>query len=449
MSKRIQAVIDEIIDQYLYDENTTRLWIIGFSGGKDSTVLLMLVWKALEQIKELSGVVNRDIYVVCNDTLIENPVITEYVFRVLNDIEDASVKEGMPIKVRKTSPKLEESFWVNLIGRGYPAPNNSFRWCTDRLKIRPTSRFILEQVDEKGEAIILIGTRSDESASRARSIKKHHRKGNRLRRHPNHHNTYIYAPIKDLMLEEVWYLINTMGSPWGSSNEELYQIYADASADDYECPTMVSNKNHQSCGQSRFGCWTCTVVKQDKSMSAQIDSGREWLRPLLEFRDQLAEERNDPDTREPFLRNGAKAKNEMGTLKPSYKASVLRRLLQVQKSIQEHNPELKLISNQELVAIQVLWYRDLNFDFKVSTIFNEIYHSELDMKNQDSRIQKEEELLKESCKSNPDDFSLIQDLLSLQKTKTLLIRKRGLQSDIERRISNFIYQKDSKLRAYI
>lgn len=444
MSDKIQAVIDEIIDQYLYDENTDRPWIIGFSGGKDSTVLLMLVWKALEQIKELSGLVKRDIYVVCNDTMIENPVITEYVFRVLDDIEKASVQQGMPIRVVKTNPKLEESFWVNLIGRGYPAPNNSFRWCTDRLKIRPTARFILEQVDEKGEAIILIGTRSDESASRARSIKKHHRHGKRLRRHPSHHNTYVYAPIKDLMLEEVWYLINTINSPWGSSNEELFQIYSDASADDYECPTMVANKNHKSCGQSRFGCWTCTVVKEDKSMTAQLESGKEWLRPLLELRNQLAEERNDPDTRLDHLRDGRAAKNGMGTLKPKYKADVLERLLKVQKQIQAYNPKLKLISEQELVAIQVIWYRDLNFNFKVSAIFNKIFQTDLDMKDQDERIKKEEELLKKSCQTNPKDFDLIQDLLSLQKTKTLLIRKRGLQSDIETRIDNFIKENKQK-----
>ncbi len=444
MSKRIQVIIDELVDQYLYDENPTRPWIIGFSGGKDSTVLLMLVWKAIEQIKELTGTVNRDIYVVCNDTLIENPVITEYVFRVLDHIEEAAVKQGMPIRVQKTQPRLEESFWVNLIGRGYPAPNNSFRWCTDRLKIRPTSRFILEQVDEKGEAIILIGTRSDESAARAKSIKKHSRSG-RLRRHPNHHNTFVYAPIKDLMLEEVWYLINTMPTPWGSSNEELFQIYADASADDYECPTMVSSKNHKSCGQSRFGCWTCTVVKEDKSMSAQVETGKEWLRPLLNFRNELAEERNDPETREAFLRNGGKAKNEMGTLKPEYKASILRRLLVVQKAIQEHNPKLKLITNQELVAIQVIWYRDLNFSHKVSSIFNEIYQTNLDMNNQDERVKKEEKLLKQACKTSPKDFDLIQDLLSLQKTKTLLIRKRGLQSDIETRIESFLNaSKESK-----
>ena len=43
MNKRIEYIIDEIKDQYMYADDTYRPWIIGFSGGKDSTVLLTLV----------------------------------------------------------------------------------------------------------------------------------------------------------------------------------------------------------------------------------------------------------------------------------------------------------------------------------------------------------------------------------------------------------------------
>ena len=443
MPKKIEYVINEIVDQYLYADDTKRPWIIGFSGGKDSTVLLQLVWKAIERVKEFTGFVKRDIYVVCNDTLIENPIIVEYVQRVLHQIETAARNKDMPIYVRKTIPRLEDSFWVNLIGRGYPAPNNSFRWCTERLKIKPTSRFILDQIDINGEAIILIGTRSDESASRAKSVKKHAIRGQRLQKHPNQQKTYIYAPIKYLMLEEVWYILNTMPSPWGADNSELFQIYADASADDYECPTMVTNKNHSSCGNSRFGCWTCTVVKEDKSMSALINNGFEWLLPLLEFRNNMVEERNNPENRFPFMRNGKPAVNDLGVYSFDYRASLLKRLLQTQREIQKNKPLLELISNQELVAIQVNWYRDLNFDHKVSQIYNEVYGKELDMKDKQEKIRREEELLKKTCQDQPKDFELIQDLLALQKNKALLTRKRGLKEDIERRIEEHLKNKDN------
>lgn len=441
MANFIKNIIDEIIDQYLFADDSKRPWIIGFSGGKDSTVMLQLVWEALRQVKNYHGIIGRNIYVVCNDTMVENPVIAEYVHRVLKKIEQAAVEQDLPIQVVKTIPRLEDSFWVNLIGKGYPAPNNAFRWCTERLKIKPTSHFILEQIDEFGEAIILIGTRYAESANRAKSMKKHDIKGKRLTKHPLQSNTYMYAPIRYLMLEEIWYVINTMPSPWGANNEELFQIYADASADDYECPTVVTDKEHKSCGQSRFGCWTCTVVKQDKSMSALIENGQKWLKPLLKLRDELAEERNIPEYRMPQRRNGTDAVNGMGPYKPSYRAFVLERLLQAQKEIQIEKPYTELITNQELIAIQTIWYRDFIFDQKVSEIYHRTYKSDLDMKNQTEKKEKELELLKKSCNQNPQNFGLIQELLTLQKNKALLNKKRGLKDDIESRIENYITNK--------
>ncbi|MFN3272653.1 MAG: DNA phosphorothioation system sulfurtransferase DndC [Cloacibacterium caeni] len=438
MAKFIQNIVDEIIDQYLFADETKRPWIIGFSGGKDSTVMLQLVWKALQNIKKLGFVPYREIYIVCNDTMVENPVITEYVYRVLEKIEKAAVEQDLPIRVIKTIPRLEDSFWVNMIGKGYPAPNNAFRWCTERLKIRPTQRFILEQVDEFGEAVILIGTRSAESASRAKSMKKHSIKGKRLTKHPTQPNTFMYAPIRHLSLEQVWYTINTMSSPWGASNEELFQIYSDASADDYECPTVVTDKEHKSCGQSRFGCWTCTVVKQDKSMSALIENGLTWLQPLLKLRNELAEERNIIENRMAQRRNGTNAVNGMGPYLPKYRASVLLRLLQAQREVQKEKPHIELITNQELIAIQTIWYRDFIFDQKVSELYHTAYKSELDMKDQNEKKEKELELLKKTCEKNPKDFELIQELLTLQKNKSLLNKKRGLKEDIETRIEEYL-----------
>ena len=438
MSRKIGYIIDEIIDQYLYADETNRPWIIGFSGGKDSTVLLQLVWKAIERVKELSGFA-RDVYVVCNDTMVENPIITNYVNKVLDKIGEAARDQDMPVYIQKTQPRLEDSFWVNLIGRGYPAPNNSFRWCTDRLKVKPTSRFIMEQLNITEEAIILLGTRSDESATRARSIKKHAMRGKRLTKHPNHQNVFIYTPIKDLLLEEVWYIINTMPSPWGANNEELFQIYAEASADDYECPTMVTNKNHSSCGQSRFGCWVCTVVKEDKSMSALVDNGATWLKPLLKYRNEVVEGRNKIENRMDERRNGQKVEKGKGAYESRYRAELLGRLLETQREIQETFPEMELITNQELVAIQVIWYRDALFKQKVSNIYNAVYHKDFNMKNHDENFRKEEELLKEVCE-NEQEFDLIQNHLVLIKNKALLNRKAGLRQDLEKRIEQYVNQ---------
>lgn len=428
MSNRISHIINEILDQYLYADTSYKPWIIGFSGGKDSTVLLTLVWKALIKIKEeipLAFQLRRPIYVVCNDTMVENPIIASYVDKVLAKIEIAAREQDIPIFVRKTIPRLEDSFWVNIIGKGYPVPNNAFRWCTEKLKIKPTSRFITEQVDENGEAIILIGTRSDESSTRAKSIKKHEIRGKRLTNHTLLKNTYVYAPIKGLLLEEIWYIINTMPSPWGAENSVLFKIYMDASADDYECPTVVTDKSHGSCGQSRFGCWTCTVVKDDKSMRALVNNGREWMKPLYDFRAELVNERNLPENRLTTRRDGSQAINDMGSYKYAYRASILRRLLEIQHMLQKTDPKIELITDQELIAIQVNWYRDFNFEFRVSDIYNKVYNKTLNMKDQDDKFRLEAELLKEVCKDAPDDFDLIQQLLILQKNKSLLKKDGG------------------------
>lgn len=443
MSKRIEYIVDEILDQYMYADTSFRPWIIGFSGGKDSTVLLTLVWLALRKIKRDTITpfqLRRPIYVVCNDTMVENPIIATYVDEVLAQIETKAREEDLPIFVRKTEPKLEDSFWVNVIGKGYPVPNTAFRWCTEKMKIKPTARFIIEQVDECGEAIILIGTRKAESATRARSIKKHEVYGKRLTNHTILRNTYVYAPIKELMLEEVWYIINAIPSPWGFDNSILFNIYKDASADDYECPTVVTDKSHGSCGQSRFGCWVCTVVKDDKSMRSLIKNGREWMKPLYDFRIEIDQERNIIENRMPYRRDGRRAINDMGPYVFSYRAKMLRRLLEVQHDLQKHDPKIKLISDQELIAIQVNWYRDFNFGYQVSEIYNSIYKESFNME-ENIKNKLEADLMKEICSENPEEGELIEQLLLLQRSKSLMQRRRGLKNEIESRLKEFVNNK--------
>jgi DNA sulfur modification protein DndC len=295
----------------------------------------------------------------------------------------------------------------------------------------------------------LVGTRRSESVTRANTIKKHEIRGKRLTKHPNQANTFVYPPIKEMLLEEVWYIINTMTSPWGADNSKLFQIYADASADDYECPTMVSDDKHRSCGQSRFGCWTCTVVKEDKSLTAQVKNGQEWLKPLLDLRGSMFDERNISENRETTRRNGQQAVTKdghnQGNYTIEYRIKLLKQILETQRKLQQFDSEIELIKNSELIAIQVIWRRDLaipNKNYKeitsyetVSEIYNKIYHKELDMKNLDEKLQKETDLLKSVCNGENQDFSLIQELLELQKQKALLNRKRGLKDEMYKNVA--------------
>lgn len=443
-SKRVRAIIDELKDQYMEADINCRPWIIGFSGGKDSTVLLMLTWIAMQELREDGKPLRRRVYVVCNDTMVENPVIEEYVSTVLLKIGDAAREQMMPIQVVTTTPQLEDSFWSCVIGKGYPVPNNSFRFCTEKMKIKPTSKFITDQVVADGEAIVLVGTRLTESQQRERSIRRHEIKGHRLSKHPLNPNTFTYAPIKELMLEEVWWIINSIPSPWGFDNKILFNIYLDASADDYECPTVVTDDSHRSCGQSRFGCWICTVVKEDKSMSSLIKNGVVWMKPLLEFRNRLVENRNVSELRCDTRRNGQRAVDEtghnLGNYTMEYRIQMLRELLQTQKIVQKGHSSVNLITNQELIAIQVIWYRDGNFSTTVNDIYNEVYGYTIP----NFEIGLQERLILEKSCINPQHFQLIQELLALQKSKVLLMRKFGLQNDIEERLDSFIKEKEAE-----
>lgn len=435
---RIANIIEELEDQYLEEDRYNRPWIIGFSGGKDSTVLLTLTWMALQKAREEGHSLSRNVYVVCNDTMVENPVIEEYVCNVLNTIQEAARAQELPITVKTTTPDIEDSFWCCVIGKGYPVPNTAFRFCTEKMKIKPTTTFITSQVAADGEAIVLIGTRISESQKRAQTIKKHEVKGHRLTKHTLNPNTFTYAPIKELMLEEVWWIINAIPSPWGFDNRVLFKIYSDASADDYECPTVVTDDSHRSCGQSRFGCWVCTVVKEDKSMTSLIRNGVVWMKPLLDFRNKLVENRNVSELRCSTRRNGQNAVDEsghnQGNYTMEYRVQLLRELLTIQKDTQQYRSSIDLITSQELIAIQVMWYRDGNFTTTVNDIYNEVYGYDL----QNDNIGLQERLMLERACNNSEHYQLIQELLALQKNKILLMKKLGLQNDLESRLDAFV-----------
>jgi DNA sulfur modification protein DndC len=277
------AILSEIQETYLAD---TIPWVIGFSGGKDSTTVLQMVFYALSALPK--GKLSKEMHVLSNDTLVENPAIVRYVNEQLRKIETTGKSELFKhnpalFNVARVAPKLEDTFWVNLIGRGYPSPNRWFRWCTERLKINPTSNYISNTVGRDGQAIIVLGTRKAESANRAASMSSYD-KGERLRRHTLA-NTFVYAPIAELSNHEVWAYLLQAPNPWGSDNRSLLSLYRNACSGG-ECPFMIETGT-QSCGKSRFGCWVCTVVDRDKSMENMVDNGEEWMEELLSFRNWL------------------------------------------------------------------------------------------------------------------------------------------------------------------
>ena len=358
----VDSIEDAVRHAYMKDQ---RPWVVGYSGGKDSTCALQLIWRAVAALPPNDRV--KPIFVLSSDTMVETPVIVNYIDEALARINSAAEEQNLPITAQKVMPDISDSFWVNLIGRGYPAPSRRFRWCTERLKIDPANAFIKERVAEYGEVIMVLGVRKAESATRAQVMALHKIEGTEFSRHSSLAGAYVFTPIENFSVDDVWtYLLQTP-SPWGGDNRELLTLYKNAQAG--ECPLVV-DKNTESCGNSRFGCWVCTVVTKDKAMEAMIDNGEDWMEPLLELRDFLAATQ-DPErkkeVREFRRRNGSvtfvpgREAPIPGPYMMTFREDILRRLLRAQREVAADAPpgeKIILVQDAELTEIQRIWRRE-------------------------------------------------------------------------------------------
>jgi len=325
----------------LYAEDK-RPWLVGFSGGKDSTMLASLIFDAVLAVPAEQR--KKPVSILCTDTRVEIPAIVEMVEGTLSRMQKFSQQNGLNIETSLLKPPSEESFWVNLIGRGYPPPNRTFRWCTQRLKIDPVNSVVNQRIGHWGEAILHLGARREESASRAQTMAgRATRKG--LRRHPDLPCVWVSNPIEFLTTEEVWAYLLQRPNPWSGDNRALYKLYANAS--NGECPIQIDTST-PACGNSRFGCWTCTVVDRDKASEGLLAAGDERMEHLIEFRETLLEFR-DPAKgyRDARRMNGHK---KPGPLLITARRELLRRLLALQEET-----GLSLITPEELLLIQQLW----------------------------------------------------------------------------------------------
>ncbi|MFS2034778.1 DNA phosphorothioation system sulfurtransferase DndC [Polaromonas sp. CT11-55] len=350
-------VVRAVRADYL-DENQHFPWIIGFSGGKDSTLVVHATIDALMSIPPSRR--NRPVHVVSNDTLVESPVVIAHLDKVTSAIRHMAENLALPITVARTTPDTDKSFWVLLIGKGYPSPNQTMRWCTDRLKIQPTSDYIKRHISESGAAIVVLGVRMDESSSRQRSIEKHqNHRDSKLAPHNELPGALIYRPIVNLSTDDVWEILGTYPAPWGGTHGDLFQLYRDAEGG--ECPVVLSKEEAPGCGtpNSRFGCWTCTVVEKDRSLQGFIDIGKHQYKPLVDFRDWLKSIRNKSEHRQAYRRNGRLSFDLQGRHIPGpftiqTRKLILERLLEVQKEFGD-----PLISEKELDLIYQHWTSEL------------------------------------------------------------------------------------------
>ena len=432
----LEELIDEI--KYVY-QSDKRPWVIGYSGGKDSTTVVELVYKMLLSLPREER--KKNVYIVSSDTLIENPLIKIYLSKMNKLLGEAAVRDELPIKSTMVTPPANNSFWANVIGRGFPTPrvNGTFRWCTDRLKINPSADYIRNVIKQEGEeVVVLLGVRKAESEARRRRIEGRELANRLLNRHETIKDAYVYNPIVELTTDDVWDVLLRLDggkTPWGSNNNELVSLYADA--DSGECPFagIQAGGQTQSCGNSRFGCWVCTVVKDDKSLNGFIRSGHRELIPLAEFRTWLMSIREKDGYREQKRRNGTvyeTKSGEMGYGPFTWKARqiILKRLIETQQKM-----NYELITKAELKAIDEIWDQELDLSRRTLVeLYEQLTGERLPWYQYKKPLLDDETIneLKRLADENNVPFELVRNLiLSVYHNKNYS-NQRIMKEDMER-----------------
>jgi DNA sulfur modification protein DndC len=318
-----ERTVERIQQEY---RRSTNPWFVAYSGGKDSSALLKLTFRALLRIENPC----KPVTVVYCNTGMEIPVIRSFALHTLADISVEAQKKSVPMCVRIVTPRLTDRFFVKMIGRGYPPPTNKFRWCTDRLLIRPVQDALQSACD--GCGTLLLGTRQSESSSRKKSVSEHETERDYYFRQSGNRNTVIYSPIVDYSTEQVWATLTQNSMPRSVDGNKLLGLYGGKD------------------GERRFGCWTCTVVRRDRATEGLVSDGFAELLPLLGFRNWLMDIRNKPTYRCARRRNGDIGK---GPFKLSARRKILERLLGVQRQ-----SGLRLITRAEVEVVKKLWKRD-------------------------------------------------------------------------------------------
>lgn len=432
------ADIEEEV-RWLYGSDD-RPWVIGYSGGKDSTCALQLIWSALSGLPKKKR--KKQVYVLSSDTLVETPVIVNYIDNTIANINVAAMAQSIPVEASKVVPDISDSFWVNLLGRGYPAPSKRFRWCTERLKIDPANAFIKEKVRESGEVVMVLGVRRAESATRAQVMSLHRIKNSVLSRHTTLLGAYVYTPIEAFSIDDVWSYLLQNDNPWGGDNRQLLAMYRNAQAG--ECPLVV-DKNTESCGNSRFGCWVCTVVTKDKAMEAMVDNGEAWLEPLLDLRDELAVTQDPAEkskVRDFRRRDGRVAfkagSNETipGPYQISFRKRFLKKLLDAQMEVNRNAPlgeKTVLIHDAELLEIRRLWRSEAgDWDDTVAALVREVLGRELPIED-DGAFKFDGEdgaILVEVCADYDVSPALLAQLLEVERSVRGLKRRAAVHRKI-------------------
>ncbi|WP_298496996.1 DNA phosphorothioation system sulfurtransferase DndC [Helicobacter ganmani] len=431
----IQSTLEELKTKFLASKRT---WVVAFSGGKDSTCALQLVYEMLVSLQPHQ---RRQTYAIASNTLVEAPHIDKFLKEVIDSINLHARKNNIPFEILQVSPSLKDDFWVNLIGKGYPSPTRTFRWCTDRLKITPAKAEVAKITQKYGSALLILGSRKAESSNRKKSIEKRILNEEGYSQHHDFPDTLTFSPIVEWSTDEVWAYLSTHKPLWDKDHSELFSLYAKASGE--ECQ-FITDLSQSSCGGSRFGCWVCTVVNEDKSMQGFIESGQENLKPLNEFRNYIKDLREDCNARADYKRDG-RAVYKVGGLGPflsHIRVEILKRLLQTEQEFMR-NGGSELITDSQIDAIQEQWSKEFDFENKAIQLAQEVGRMK-DEKLKQSRVLHKELLAEVADRVDSKELeNLISTCIDIYNT-TGLRGKNNASSKIKEEIKKLVEDKTSK-----
>lgn len=377
MFEQFKTIIDEMRLVYLHDQ---RPWMLGFSGGKDSTLLCQLTFEMLRTLSPEQR--TKKVYIVTSDTMVENPIVKKYMHRMSHAINAASESEHLNVEAHILYPEIRNTFWSLVIGLGYPTPEApGFRWCTERLKINPSNKFTYDTIKKDGEIVILLGVRKAESSARSKSISAHEIEGKLLSPHVSIPKAYVYNPLSEIDNSVVWeYLLKGDGiSAWGTDNKYLFSLYQGENLGEEQSVIGEVDKDKiPVTGNSRFGCWCCTMVKEDKSLQNFIEHGAKELLPLRRFRDKLVELRANPEARDWRRRNGSVYFNADGDFGRGPFTMETRKLILRDLLALEEETGFELITMDELKMIDKMWEDEGDLSRRALVeIYNEVKHKRL------------------------------------------------------------------------
>lgn len=306
-------------------------WIVTFSGGKDSTTTLIVSLEAAlvhpEQVERID--------IVYSDTMLEIPLIRQFALDFMEIIQSMERIARLPIYCHVVCPEIEQRFWVCLLGKGYPPPHQRFRWCTRRLKIEPVED-ALKSFVRPGKTLILTGVRFGESRARDARLHQSCSRGGECGQgvwfeYSSRLRAAYMAPIVAWSECDVW---------------DFLQFHAPALG----YPTRHIENSVYNGRETRFGCWMCTVVRQDRTME-KITALPQWshLRPLLDFRQRVKELAGRPESR--LIRPDGKP----GRLTLAVRRQLLDELLKLQTTV-----GIEIVPPDEIAIIQKYWEKEVS-----------------------------------------------------------------------------------------